>query len=476
VRDIAAELHQAGAHFQRQQLEPAEKLVLSILGEFPDNVEALNMLGSIYASQQNPDKALQYLTQASRLSPGDTRLYFNIGRCHQMRRDLPSAKQAFCAATEADAENLAAWAMLIRIYQTGDEMGECITACEQVLHLAGAGDQNAALRTEAYIGKGTAEQKLGNFDASIISFTAAAQENPNDARAFSRLGDVFRGQDQTADAVENFLKAASLRQTPVIDWLNAGITYLRGGDNDNANQLFEKCLVADPGNRRVLSAYGPLLWEMGRDSEYDTLFDYENLIAPVQLEEGPAPYSSLTAFHQALIEEIREHPSLTGDRVTKSTTGGLQTGDIFPNPTPAVSTLIDIINARISSYISSEQYCPGIPGTEWAEEWNLIGWGVILSSQGYQSAHNHPSGMVSGVYYIHVPDEVQDIGTYPGCIEFGPPNDLYGTRREPPRHQFLAQEGRMYLFPSHYWHRTIPFESNQERVCIAFDAIPRAKS
>ena len=35
------------------------------------------------------------------------------------------------------------------------------------------------------------------------------------------------------------------------------------------------------------------------------------------------------------------------------------------------------------------------------------------------------------------------------------------------------EEGMLVLFPSYFYHRTIPFESAQQRICIAFDAIPR---
>jgi hypothetical protein len=31
----------------------------------------------------------------------------------------------------------------------------------------------------------------------------------------------------------------------------------------------------------------------------------------------------------------------------------------------------------------------------------------------------------------------------------------------------------MILFPSYFYHRTIPFESSQRRISIAFDAVPR---
>jgi hypothetical protein len=35
------------------------------------------------------------------------------------------------------------------------------------------------------------------------------------------------------------------------------------------------------------------------------------------------------------------------------------------------------------------------------------------------------------------------------------------------------EEGMLVLFPSYFYHRTIPFESTEERISIAFDAVPR---
>ena len=33
------------------------------------------------------------------------------------------------------------------------------------------------------------------------------------------------------------------------------------------------------------------------------------------------------------------------------------------------------------------------------------------------------------------------------------------------------QEGTLLLFPSYFWHRTIPFDSAEQRISIAFDLI-----
>ncbi len=475
MTDIAGELRQAETCLQQGQLATSEKIVNSVLHKSPENVEALNILGSLLATRGNVDKAIRVFSQASRLSPDDTQLHFNLGRCYQLQKDFLRAKQSFQSAVNVGPDNVAAWSVLAHLHETSDEQDACVDACEQVLRLATPDDGGRLLRFDALLGIGTAELKRRNYSRAIEALNAALDENAMDARAHSKLGAAYMQQDRGADAIESFLKAADLRPESPVHLMNAAIVHLREGNLGMSHDLIQQSLSIDPGNRRVLSAYGPLLWEMGQDDRYRALFDYDNMISSIDLVDPPQGYGSLASFHQSLIQEIRDHPTLSGGRESKSTTGGLQTGNMFVKPTPATRALYGLVNAQINEYISSERHCPGSPGTEWVKEWNLIGWGVILSSQGYQSAHNHPSGMVSGVYYVKIPQEVHDDGQFPGCIEFGPPNDQYGTRREPPRHRFLAQEGRMYLFPSHYWHRTIPFESNQERISIAFDAIPRQK-
>ncbi|NIR61459.1 MAG: hypothetical protein GWO02_19190, partial [Gammaproteobacteria bacterium] len=51
--------------------------------------------------------------------------------------------------------------------------------------------------------------------------------------------------------------------------------------------------------------------------------------------------------------------------------------------------------------------------------WSLSAWGVVLSRQGHQFPHTHPSGWVSGVYYVRVPETVHDPERHnEGWIEF----------------------------------------------------------
>jgi hypothetical protein len=42
-----------------------------------------------------------------------------------------------------------------------------------------------------------------------------------------------------------------------------------------------------------------------------------------------------------------------------------------------------------------------------------------------------------------------------------------------PSRVLKPHEGIMVLFPAYLYHGTVPFKSDQRRICVAFDVIPR---
>jgi hypothetical protein len=89
------------------------------------------------------------------------------------------------------------------------------------------------------------------------------------------------------------------------------------------------------------------------------------------------------------------------------------------------------------------------------ERFTLTVWAVVLPTRGYQTAHIHPDAWLSGVYYAQVPAGMLD----------GTPDTLQkkGARLIRP------EEGLMVLFPSCFYHGTIPFETDETWISVAFD-------
>jgi hypothetical protein len=83
----------------------------------------------------------------------------------------------------------------------------------------------------------------------------------------------------------------------------------------------------------------------------------------------------------------------------------------------------------------------------------------------------HPKGWISSSYYVSAPKAVDAEGEHAGWIQFGQPSEEFGSAFSP--YRFIKPKpGRLVLFPSYVWHGTVPFFTAEERLTIAFDAVP----
>ena len=105
---------------------------------------------------------------------------------------------------------------------------------------------------------------------------------------------------------------------------------------------------------------------------------------------------------------------------------------------------------------------------KWPSNKNIFGWHVILKQQGYQSAHIHPSGWLSGVIYLKV---VPPLEKDEGSIEFSLNGQNYSNANSP-QLTYQPELGDIIFFPSSLHHRTIPYTTDTNRIVIAFDLMP----
>jgi uncharacterized protein (TIGR02466 family) len=104
--------------------------------------------------------------------------------------------------------------------------------------------------------------------------------------------------------------------------------------------------------------------------------------------------------------------------------------------------------------------------------WSLRAWGTVLSAGGRQLPHIHPTGWLSGVYYLEVP-VMRGEGRSPGWLELGAPPERFLVAVPPRLRAVEPRAGRLVTFPSYFHHRTLPFAGDGQRISIAFDVVPR---
>ena len=106
---------------------------------------------------------------------------------------------------------------------------------------------------------------------------------------------------------------------------------------------------------------------------------------------------------------------------------------------------------------------------KWPTEYSLYGWLISMKSGGELRPHMHERGWISGSIYINVPPKSKvESGNFVVCIEEDYPKGENSNQEE----SIDVVTGFMCLFPASLLHYTVPFESKEERIVLAFDVVP----
>ena len=72
---------------------------------------------------------------------------------------------------------------------------------------------------------------------------------------------------------------------------------------------------------------------------------------------------------------------------------------------------------------------------------------------------------------MSLPSALEDQAQRQGWLKFGQSHLSLGNE-DMPEHFVKPEVGYLVLFPSYFWHGTVPFESSADRLTIAFDVVP----
>jgi uncharacterized protein (TIGR02466 family) len=216
-----------------------------------------------------------------------------------------------------------------------------------------------------------------------------------------------------------------------------------------------------------------ICYELGRADEARAIMDFDKRLMSLDIADTRGlPEADL--LNAALAEAVSTHPSIAYEPKDYSTKKGYHTGEIANEESGPIHELLNWIRAEIDAVIAESRatrddaFARNAPAA-----YRLNAWGVVMEDQGHQSSHIHRDAWLSGVYYIKVPASVTETDPdHAGWIEFGTPHDYPKRKTTSDITLIRPRPGKAILFPSYFYHRTIPLRSTDTRICIAFDAIP----
>jgi predicted Zn-dependent protease len=248
--------------------------------------------------------------------------------------------------------------------------------------------------------------------------------------------------------------------------------YLGIGDGAAALSECAILLKATPDDQYLIAMQATAL-RLLNDPGYEALCDYDKMVLSQRLETPPG-WSDLGSFLTEVASRLNPLHNPRGHRLLYQSLrrGTETTQDISRSQDPVIQALFHAFAAPIARY--REQIGQGQDPLQrrnrGASRFNGS-WSVRLHSAGYHTSHVHPRGWISSACYIQLPDSMRAGRTAEGILSFGTP----GMITMPSLDAELSvrpELGLLVLFPSYFWHGTLPFHSDQPRLTVAFDVVP----
>ena len=482
-------LHLLGViSFQEGETEIAIKRIRDALSAKPHFAEAHSNLGNILRETGQYNEAILHLQKAVSINPDFADAHNNLGACLHALKRFDDAASSYKTAFTIKPDFSEAY------YNFGNTMRELGIVEEAIIHYRKTLSISPDY-AEAHFTLGNVMRELGKLNEAVEHYEKAIAIVPDYVEALNMLGATRLAQGRLAEALSSFKKVAGIDPDFPVHF-NIGTTLQGLGQfkeaissygrvnspNSRAKSLeclyalerykdfylgLEELSLVDKKNLRVAAISAFVSQQLNRSDPYPFCPQPMKFI---RLFKCLSEKTKNTNFDQQLANLLKKR-TMAWEPAGNTTIKGFQSpSDLFVQPGQLLSDLEKMIRAKIEGYRSEFhgadcQFIKLMP-----KNFALRGWVVRLLKGGHQVEHIHSDGWLSGVYYVQVPkfDSEEE-----GSIEFG----LWGydypiLDKNYPRKRLIPETSNLVLFPSSLFHRTIPFQAAEERICIAFDLVP----
>ncbi len=455
----------------------------------PNIAEIQFNLGVMLDQTGNPDEAIRHYRKAVRLKPGLAVAHFNLGLALQNSGKPDKAVESYREALAREPGFAEAHANIGTVLQQQGQYEDAIDHYRQAL----------AIRQDprTCFSLGTAQRNHGLLDDAAESFRQTLELDPRHAEALSNLGDVCWHQGKVEEAATHFRKALEIDPDNRLANYNLGVFLYDNERLEEAIPHFQASQLNDWRERALYCLYkserfeefraglNEALQHNSRSPLLATLASHHALNFGVEdpcrfcpnpldfvyhgkIPELSDPDNSLL---RDLLEDIR-HREIAERGQSRLHHGTQSAGNLLRRPEASFQQLATLLERTIREYFTlhADADCEFIRQFPKDIEFGSS-WYVKMRQGGYLDSHIHEDGWISGSVYLAIPERSSDPDE--GCIELSMHGDRYPQKHEDfPTKLVPLEVGDVCFFPSSVFHRTIPFQADQERICIAFDVKP----
>jgi tetratricopeptide (TPR) repeat protein len=420
----------------------------------PSYADAYCNLGMIFKELEENQKAIDYYEKAIEINPKHLNAHNNLGVVHQKLTQHQKAKNCYEKAIEINPSNSDSYCNLGTIYGELDENQKAIDYYEKAIEIN-------PKHLNAHNNLGGVYNKLGDYKRAIETYEKVIEIDSNHEITLYNLGVALHSTQQYKNAAEKF---------KLINFKNSKSFLLSSLYNLDDKSNFFKTLDDQIKQGEINAIIGSLISR----SEIKYGVKKQNPFC-----EDPLKYSlkiDLTEkynFKDIFVDPVKSFLKQSTFSTTEQSLliKGLQTaGNLFDTKDYFLDRIKDIIYLEVDKYQNHFKKSKEGFIRSWPKSYNINAWLVSMKSGGKLSPHIHDYGWLSGSIYINVPPKLKtNSGNLVVCIN---DQEIEAEKDINAKKIMDVVTGNLCLFPSSLYHYTIPFESNEDRIVLAFDVMP----
>lgn len=491
---------------QVKKYDLAEQCIQGAIKNNPNKASYFISLGRLYRDASRLDEAIDSFHKAVSMQPKNPDFQVFLARAYILKGQCQEGEGYLTKLLKAYPDHADGWFALSSLYNNAERLDEALGAIDRALslvsssyryHLQKAHILRRQNKFDAALKEMDKALELNNSDIEVPALQshilfhlkryedaeAAAQRvleaNPNYLDMQVHMAAIYNITGRSELAIQACRALIPKTRFPERVYIELGKAYLTLNENEKALEAYNEIIKRVPHETTWYFFKWHCLKQLGREMEAKELMDYNMLVGAATIgeflpQQRSNMYSDKEAYNKAMVEYVTQHESRQWAPDYHATRNGFHTNNtLLHNPDGVMQLHEQFIRESIDRFIHSDQIPEGhFLREHFPKRYKLNCWAVIMQEGGHQAAHIHPGGWISGCYYAQLPDKVKHGDNHQGWIEFGQVG--YDTIRcdyADDTALFQPEEGRLFLFPSYMFHRTIPFSDSKERISIAFDVV-----
>ena len=351
------------------------------------------------------------------------------------------------------------------VWMRRGDMAEADAFLDSAFHAGGAA-------TPLLLSKATLYDAAGQTDRAAQLLEAASQRLPGDTLILMSAADIALRVQRLDDArryVELAL-AADGASRGVQQY--AAIVDLAQGRAERALATL-RAVLADHPDDQSLWGWAAVAARAVGDPLYGELYDYPGMVGVYDIA-APDGWPTLDAYLADLAEALKAVHAYQQHPTNQSLRHGSQSMHLLTGSNaPPIKAFFQALDGPIREHMAKLGQGDDPLRRRNTFDYRFKGaWSVRLRPNGFHRDHFHPEGWLSSAFYVETPDAALDSADRQGWIRFGQPPFVTDPPIAPD-HYVRPKPGRLVLFPSYMWHGTVPFTTDEARMTIAFDAVPK---